>query len=146
MTDEARFEALRARLGELIGRSHALAHQLGNLDLGELLGPPDLALIPVLRKSAIAALQSAQPPFGALAAAPTSAFPRLFASPGGIYEPESAGGDTWGAAKARASSQAKLSSTAFHITSPPAGGSSKAALFRSAAPSSQQVPGTQSNL
>jgi phenylacetate-CoA ligase len=35
-----------------------------------------------------------------LAAAPTSAFPRLFASPGGIYEPESAGGDTWGPAKA----------------------------------------------
>jgi phenylacetate-CoA ligase len=101
MTDKARFEALRARLGELIGRSNAVARQLGDIDLGELLGPPDLALIPVLRKSAIAALQSsAEPPFGALAAAPTSAFPRLFASPGGIYEPESAGGDTWGAAKA----------------------------------------------
>jgi phenylacetate-CoA ligase len=55
-----------------------------------------------LRKSAIAALQSAEPPFGALAAAPTSAFPRLFASPGGIYEPESAGRDPWGAAKALA--------------------------------------------
>ena len=39
MTDKARFEALRARLGELIGRSHALARQLGDLDLGELLGP-----------------------------------------------------------------------------------------------------------
>ena len=100
MTDKARFEALRARLSELIGRSNAVARQLGDLDLGELLGPPDLALIPVLRKSAIAALQSAEPPFGALAAAPTSAFPRLFASPGGIYEPESAGRDPWGAAKA----------------------------------------------
>ena len=53
-----------------------------------------------MRKSAIAALQSAEPPFGALAAAPTSAFPRLFASPGEIYEPESAGRDPWGAAKA----------------------------------------------
>jgi phenylacetate-CoA ligase len=83
MTDKARFEALRARLGELIGRSNAVARQLGDLDLGELLGPPDLALIPVLRKSAIAALQSAEPPFGALAAAPTSTFPRLFASSGG---------------------------------------------------------------
>src|SRR5271163_282779 len=102
MTDKARFEALRARLSELIGRSNAVARQLGDLDLGELLGPPDLALIPVLRKSAIAALQSAEPPFGALAAAPTSAFPRLFASPGGIYEPESAGRDPWGAAKALA--------------------------------------------
>ena len=41
MTDKARFEALRARLGELIGRSKAVARQLGDLDLGELLGPPD---------------------------------------------------------------------------------------------------------
>jgi hypothetical protein len=46
MTDEARFEALRARLGELHGRSHAPARQLGDLDLGELRGPADLALIP----------------------------------------------------------------------------------------------------
>jgi phenylacetate-CoA ligase len=102
MTEEARFEALRARLGELHGRSRALARQLGDLDLGELRGPGDLALIPVMRKSAIAELQAAEPPFGALAAAPTSAFERLFASPGGIYEPESAGRDPWGAAKALA--------------------------------------------
>jgi phenylacetate-CoA ligase len=102
MTDVARFEALRARLGELRGRSRALARQLGNVDLGELRGPADLALIPVMRKSAIASQQAAEPPFGAFAAAPTSAFPRLFASPGGIYEPESAGRDPWGAAKALA--------------------------------------------
>src|SRR5260370_20712318 len=104
MTDEARFEALRARLGQLHGRSHALARQLGDIDLGDLRGPADLALIPVLRKSAIAAMQSAEPPFGALAAAPTNAFTRLFASPGGIYEPESAGLDPWGAGKAPAAS------------------------------------------
>jgi phenylacetate-CoA ligase len=102
MTDEARFEALRARLGELAGRSPALAQQLRDVDLGGLRGPGDLASIPVMRKSTIAAMQSKQPPFGALAAAPTSAFPRLFASPGGIYEPESAGHDPWGAAKALA--------------------------------------------
>ena len=102
MTDEARFEALRNRLGELHGRSRALARQLGDVDLGELRGPTDLALIPVLRKSAIAALQAAEPPFGGLAAAPTSGFTRLFASPGGICEPEFAGRDPWGAAKALA--------------------------------------------
>ena len=53
MTDEARFEALRVRLAELIGRSHSLARRLGDLDLGKLRGPADLALLPVLRKSAI---------------------------------------------------------------------------------------------
>ena len=54
----------------------------------------------MLRKSALAEMQRAEPPFGALAAAPTSAFRRLFASPGGIYEPESAAADPWGAARA----------------------------------------------
>jgi phenylacetate-CoA ligase len=102
MTDEARFERLRDRLGELHGRSRALARQLGDIDIGALRGPADLALIPVLRKSAIAALQAAQPPFGGLAAASTHAFSRLFVSPGGIYEPESSGPDPWGAAKALA--------------------------------------------
>ena len=100
MIDDARFEALRNRLGELHARSHALARQLGDVDLSDLRGPADLALIPVLRKSDIAALQDAKPPFGGLSAAPASAFVRLFASPGGIYEPESAGRDPWGAAKA----------------------------------------------
>ncbi len=100
MSDDARYEALRARLGELHGRSQALARQLGDVDLGELRGPADLALIPVLRKSDVARMQGAEPPFGGVAAAPTGAFARLFASPGGIYEPESAGRDPWGAAKA----------------------------------------------
>jgi phenylacetate-CoA ligase len=100
MIDDARFEALRNRLGELHGRSHALARQLGDVDLSDLRRPADLALIPVLRKSDLAALQAAEPPFGGLAAAPASGFARLFASPGGIYEPESADRDPWGAAKA----------------------------------------------
>jgi len=100
MMDDARFETLRTRLGELHGRSHALARQLGDVDLSDLRSPADLALIPVLRKSAVAAMQGAEPPFGGLAAAPIAAFPRLFASPGGLYEPESAGLDPWGAAKA----------------------------------------------
>jgi phenylacetate-CoA ligase len=100
MIDDARFEALRNRLGELHGRSHALARQLGDVDLSDLRGPADLALIPVLRKSDVAAMQMAAPPFGGVAASPTSAFARLFASPGGIYEPESVGRDPWGAAKA----------------------------------------------
>ena len=100
MIDDARFEALRDRLGALHGRSHALARQIGDVDLSDLRSPADLALFPVLRKSDIAALQRAEPPFGGLAAAPTGAFLRLFASPGGIYEPESADRDAWGAAKA----------------------------------------------
>src|SRR5271165_326808 len=100
MNDDARFERLRDRLGELHGLSHALARQIGDVDISDLRGPADLALIPVLRKSALAELQRTEPPFGGLASAPTSAFARLFASPGGLYEPEPAGPDPWGAAKA----------------------------------------------
>ncbi len=100
MIDAARFEALRDRLGELHGKSPALARQLGDLDISALRTPADLALVPVLRKSALAEMQRDAPPFGALAAAPTGAFLRLFASPGGIYEPESRVEDPWGAASA----------------------------------------------
>jgi phenylacetate-CoA ligase len=102
MSEDARFGRLRDRLGEIHGRSHALARQIGDVEISDLRGPADLALIPVLRKSALAAMQRAEPPFGALAAAPIGSFPRLFASPGGLYEPESAGADPWGAAKALA--------------------------------------------
>jgi phenylacetate-CoA ligase len=121
MTDEARFERLRDRLGELHGKSRALARQLGDVDIGALRGPADLALIPVLRKSAIAELQRAQPPFGGLAAAPTHAFTRLFASPGGIYEPESGGPDPWGAAKALTAAGVKAGEVvvncfSYHLT------------------------------
>ena len=66
MIDDARFEALRDRLGELHGRSHALARQIGDVDISDLRGPADLALIPVLRKSAVALMQGAEPPFGDL--------------------------------------------------------------------------------
>ncbi len=62
MIDDARFEALRDRLGELHGKSHALARQLGDVDLSALRSPADLALIPVLRKPALAEMQRAESP------------------------------------------------------------------------------------
>ena len=121
MIDDARFEALRDRLGALHGKSHALARQLGDVDISALRSPADLALIPVLRKSALAEMQRAEPPFGALAATPTSAFRRLFASPGGIYEPESAGDDPWGAARAFAAAGVRrgeivVNCFSYHLT------------------------------
>ncbi|HXZ17679.1 MAG TPA: AMP-binding protein [Roseiarcus sp.] len=121
MIDDARFEALRDRLGELHGRSHALARQIGDVEISALRSPADLALIPVMRKSALAEMQRRAPPFGALEAAPTSAYPRLFASPGGIYEPESAGDDPWGAAKAFAAAgvergEVVVNCFSYHLT------------------------------
>ena len=100
MIDDARFEALRARLGELHGRSHALARQLGDVDLGELRSPADLALIPVLRKSALArcsapSRRSAASPPRRLA--PSRAF---LLRPAASTSPNPPARDPWGAAKA----------------------------------------------
>jgi phenylacetate-CoA ligase len=121
MSDEARFAALRERLSALRGLSQALARQLGDIDLVELRGPADLALIPVLRKSEIAAMQRAEPPLGGLAAAPARAFTRFFASPGGVFEAESRGHDPWGAAKALAaagvvSGEIVVNCFSYHLT------------------------------
>jgi phenylacetate-CoA ligase len=54
-----------------------------------------LAQLPVTRKSDLAAIQSALPPLGGLNATPLDRLAKLFASPGGIYEPEGRGRDWW---------------------------------------------------
>ncbi len=59
-----------------------------------------LAKLPVLRKSDIAAMQKASPPFGGLAVMPPGKAKRLLMSPGPIFEPEGHGKDWWGAARA----------------------------------------------
>ncbi len=53
--------------------------------------PADLSRIPVLRKSELAAMQRAAPPFGGIAATAPGRFKRLFASPGAIFEPQDHG-------------------------------------------------------
>ncbi len=59
-----------------------------------------LARLPVLRKPDIAALQKDNPPFGGLNVTPPGKARRLLMSPGPIFEPEGAGKDWWGAARA----------------------------------------------
>jgi phenylacetate-CoA ligase len=56
--------------------------------------------LPVVRKSELAELQRAARPFGGLAAARWGVARRVFASPGGIYEPEGAAPDYWRFARA----------------------------------------------
>jgi phenylacetate-CoA ligase len=59
-----------------------------------------LARLPVLRKSDLAALQKEQPPFGGLNVTAPGKMRRLLMSPGPIFEPEGAGIDVWGTARA----------------------------------------------
>lgn len=103
MTDEtAGMAALREALTSLRAQSPALARQLDGVEIDSLKSLADLARIPVLRKSDLAATQRGAPPFGGLATIAAGRFKRLFASPGSIYEPQDHGEDVWGAAAALA--------------------------------------------
>lgn len=84
----------------------------------------DLAPLPVLRKDVLPQLHAEAPVFGGLLAAPIGSLRRIFVSPGPIYDPEPAGVDYWGLARAlhaagfRAGDIA-LVTFSFHLT--PAG-------------------------
>ena len=122
MTDEtAGMAALREALTALRTRSPALARQLEGVEIAALRRPADLARIPVMRKSTLAALQRAAPPFGGLAAVEPGRFKRLFASPGSLYEPQDHGADVWGAAAALAAAGVKAGAIvvncfSYHLT------------------------------
>ena len=81
-------------------RAPAYAERLRGVDPRAVTDRAALARLPILRKSELPALQKADPPFAGFVPQPLSAFARLFASPGPIFEPEGPGADPWGAARA----------------------------------------------
>lgn len=78
----------------------AYAKHLSGINPASVNGRGSLALLPVLRKSELPALQKAALPYGGLVAAPLSSFGRLFTSPGPIFEPEPTRADPWRGARA----------------------------------------------
>ena len=99
----AREAEIAARLPAAVAaamRAPAQAERLAGIDPAAVTDRAALARLPLLRKSDLPAMQSETPPFGGLVAAPPGAFPRLFASPGPIYEPQPAGADPWRMARA----------------------------------------------
>ncbi|MGE0240157.1 MAG: phenylacetate--CoA ligase family protein [Parvibaculaceae bacterium] len=97
-SQDAREQALFRQLPEVLEAARASpgwrAH-LGEIDPGSITSRAALAALPVLRKSALPALQRASPPFGGFSVLPAPALGRLFTSPGPIYEAETASGDEW---------------------------------------------------
>jgi phenylacetate-CoA ligase len=92
-----------ARLGDVIARATTApgwAKRLSGIDPGTVASRAALAKLPVLRKSDIATLQKENPPFGGLNVIAPNKARRLLMSPGPIFEPEGAGADWWGAARA----------------------------------------------
>lgn len=105
---QAREAALLAQLPTQVAhaqaRSVAFAEILAGVDAREVSSRAALAGLPVTRKHELLARQQAQrgdDAFGGFAAVrPGPAMPRVFASPGPIYEPEGATRDWWRCARA----------------------------------------------
>jgi len=102
---EAREAALLARLSAQIAhaKTHAPAYAtlLADVDPAAITTREALAQLPVTRKSELVKHQKAQRPFGGFAAASWGPqVPRVFASPGPLYEPEGAQTDYYRLARA----------------------------------------------
>jgi len=91
---------LARQIAHAKAHSPALAHALRGVDASAVTSREALATLPVMRKSALADLQKAERPFGGLATTRWGTTRRVFASPGGIYEPEGAANDYWRMARA----------------------------------------------
>lgn len=98
MQEASLFAGLREQIARAITEQAYWAERLSGIDVDGLTSREALAVLPVLRKSELAELQAAAPPFGGLNATAPGALSRLFVSPGPIFDPEGKGRDWWGAA------------------------------------------------
>jgi phenylacetate-CoA ligase len=92
-----------ARLPEIVARALSApgwAAHLKGVDPKSVNSRQALARLPLLLKSALAALQKADPPFGGFNVTPPGRAIRLFMSPGAIFEPQGTVADFGGAARA----------------------------------------------
>ena len=93
--EAALFECLRAQIKDAQDRSPGFARHLQGVNADAVTDRAALAALPVLRKTALAEMQKADPPFGGLTTRPAGAFDFMFQSPGPIYEPGMASPDWW---------------------------------------------------
>ncbi len=98
--EEELFEALVRQLASAKENTSYYAESLRDVDPSAVTSREALAALPVIRKSDLGTLQGTTPPFGGLAATPTSDLARVFASPGPIFEPEAHREDYWRIARA----------------------------------------------
>ncbi len=98
-TPEAREAALLAALPAQIAhakdKAPGYAEILAQVDAAAVTSREALAALPVTRKSDLMERQAATPPFGGFAAVPVGAAAHLFASPGPIYEFDTARPGFW---------------------------------------------------
>ena len=98
--ESALFRDLRHILTVAKSRVPALRAQLKGIDVAALATRDDLARIPILRRSALAALQAESPPFGGTCAARPGALRQILIGADLIAAPEGQAKDWWGAGRA----------------------------------------------
>ena len=94
------FNALPNYIAHAQSKSVAWGSLLSGIQAQDINSRKALAKLPVLRKPELKAMQEALPPFGGLNTESPGAVPRLFMSPGPIFEPEGNGEDPWRSARA----------------------------------------------
>jgi len=98
------FARLPARIAHAKENTPVFARLLAGIDPARIRSREALATLPVVRKSQLLDLQKADRPFGGFAAAGWGAHRnralKVFASPGPLYEPETARPDYWRLARA----------------------------------------------
>ena len=87
--------ALPAQVAHAKAKAPAYASMLAGVDPRDITSRAALAQLPVTRKADLLERQSPASPFGGLAAVPVTAAARLFASPGPVYELETARPGFW---------------------------------------------------
>jgi phenylacetate-CoA ligase len=101
-SQDERERDLNSRLPALVAaalKAPGWRERLKGIDAASVNSRAALAKLPVMRKSALPAMQKASPPFAGFVPSPVSSFGRLFTSPGPIFEPEGAEKDPWRAAR-----------------------------------------------
>ena len=102
--EAALLSALPVQVAHAKSKAHAFAKSLHSVDVASVNSRAALAKLPVIRKHELLEQQQKQRStdiFGGFSAiAYGKAMPRIFASPGTIYEPEGARGDYWRMARA----------------------------------------------
>jgi phenylacetate-CoA ligase len=93
--EAALMAALPAQIAHAKAKAPAYAEILAGVDPAAVASRAALAQLPVTRKADLLRRQSPAAPFGGLAALPVTAAARLFASPGPIYEFETARPGFW---------------------------------------------------
>ena len=92
--------ALSAQIAHAKAKSSHYAAAFADLDPAEINSRSALAAMPTTRKSDLAALQKKNPPLGGINTVPLSELSHIFASPGGLYEPDADRKDYWRYARA----------------------------------------------